>query len=624
MRRLTRPLLVAGLLAALLPPAAQAGRAQVGIGMSTWATTDLDGATASGQSWRDGTLLQTASDAAAPPAKDWATVSQRVDGVARSTAARAEVQAQAQLRSSGQPFSGDGMVAADVGAGTLALQWRSSLAQEAGTPREGFARGHAFAELWESFEVVYPITRAAPVRVTLSLQLSGLLDGNSGRAVDLAGVEAYLQLAGVDTGENHFALDPVWRSEASVAGTELRFAGPLLSNGCSVARGVCSGFVSVYAALDLRGRTPGAAADAWQTARAPLDLSFAGQLALQVDDGVRLVRGEVLDALPDVAWAQVSSVPEPGTALVMLAGLAGLAGLALPRRRARWWRVPGTVALVLAAGLPGLAQAGTWQLTATARSQAISSLPLPGEAQVDPQSLDFLNRRGAAALQRLDTHADTAHGSATGLFLGRIGLLKAYAAADYARCCIDGRTVLMGYGDAAVQGRFYDEVLVGGAGLAPGTPVSYQLQLRVSGTVSSPSFESGGFLSAVALAEARLRDISSGQAVDFSWDAARQATGVYTLTLATAVGHTLSIQGMLYAGASVSAGALTARSAEVDFYHSAGYSLAPSVAGLTTIGASGTDFLAPVPEPATAAAMLLGLVLLAGLSRVRRSGPRAS
>ena len=318
------------LITTLLPLAAHAGRAQVGIGMGTWANTDLDGASASGQSWRDGVLLQTASDAAAPPAKDWATVALQVDGVARSTSARAEVQAQAQLRSSGQPFSGNGMVAADVDAGTLALQWRSSLAQDAGTPREGFARGHPYAELWETFEVVHAIDRAAPVDVALSLRLSGLLDGHGGRATDLAGIEAYLHLAGVDTGESHLALAPVWRSEAGVNGAVIQFSGPLLSNGCSVARGVCSGFVGVYAGLDLRGRTPGAAADAWQTARAPLDLSFTGQLALQVSDGVTLVRGDVRDPLSGVAWARVSSVPEPATAASLLAGLL----LLLWRRRA--------------------------------------------------------------------------------------------------------------------------------------------------------------------------------------------------------------------------------------------------------------------------------------------------
>jgi hypothetical protein len=309
------------LLAAFVPLTANAGRAQVGIGMSTWATTDLDDATASGQSWRDGAPLQTVSDAAALPAKDWATVALEVDGVMRSTSAEAEVQAQARLRGSGQVFSGNGRVASNVDAGTLMLQWHSSLAQDAGPSREGFARGHPYAELWETFEVIYPIERVAPVEVMLSLRLSGLLDGNDGRVTDLAGVEAYLYLSGVDTGESHLRLDPVWRAETSVADSVIRYAGPLQSNGCNVTSGLCSGLVGVYAALDLRGRTPGAAADAWQTARAPLDLTFAGQLALQVSDGVTLVRGDVLDVLPAVAWAQVSSVPEPSTAASLLAGL---------------------------------------------------------------------------------------------------------------------------------------------------------------------------------------------------------------------------------------------------------------------------------------------------------------
>lgn len=289
--------------------------------MGTWATTDLEEATASGQSWRDGSLLQTVSDAAALPAKDWASVALQVDGVVRSNSAEAEVQAKARLRGSGQAFSGNGRVASDVDAGTLALQWHSNLAQDSGTSREGFARGHPYAELWETFEVIFPIERVAPVEVTLSLQLTGLLEGNDGRVTDLAGVEAYLYLSGVNTGESHLPLDSVWRTEAGVAGSVIRYAGPLLSNGCNVATGLCSGLIGVYAGLDLRGRTPGAAADAWQTARAPLDLTFAGQLALQVSDGVTLVRGDVSDVLPAVAWAQVSSVPEPSTAASMLVGL---------------------------------------------------------------------------------------------------------------------------------------------------------------------------------------------------------------------------------------------------------------------------------------------------------------
>ena len=264
--------------------------------------------------------------------------------------------------------------------------------------------------------------------------------------------------------------------------------------------------------------------------------------------------------------------------------------------------------LAVAAMLPGPAQA-TYQLTATARSHATFSLPLPGDSDTDAQNLNLLNQPAAATLQRLDTAASVPDGSATGLFLGRIGLLKAHATSGYARCCVDGATLLLGQADAAVQGSFYDEVLVGGAGLAAGTPVVYQLSLRISGTVSSPSFESGGNLSATALADARLRDTRSGQQVSLSWDAARQATGVYTLSLATAVGNTLSIQGMLSAGTLVNAGAVIARSAEVDFVSAAAFDLTPSVAGLNTVGASGTDFLAPVPEPATVLLWLAGPVV---------------
>ncbi|URI07447.1 hypothetical protein MW290_02165 [Aquincola tertiaricarbonis] len=270
-------------------------------------------------------------------------------------------------------------------------------------------------------------------------------------------------------------------------------------------------------------------------------------------------------------------------------------------------------ALALVAALLPLSAHATYQLTATSNARTVSFLPAPGGTDTDAQNLNFFNQPGATTLQRLDSFATADHGNATARFQGRIGLLKAYAESNYARCCIEGTTVLLGGANATVQGSFYDEVLVGGDGLAVGTPVSYQLVLRLSGTVSNPSFESGANLYAVAMAEARLRDSSSGQEVSLKWDAAEQATGLYTLTLATAVGHTLSIQGMLFADTHVEAGAVIGRHAEVDFYHSAGYNLAPSVAGLNTIGASGTDFLAPVPEPATTLLWCSGLAALAVL-----------
>lgn len=328
-----RPAALCVLVACLLPLGAQAGRAQAGIGITTWSNTNLDDAVASGQSWRDGQALETVSDAANPPDKDHATVSLFVGSGARNSSAQAEVQAQARLRSNGEAFSGHGRVGSDLDAGTLALQWHSNRAQEPGTPREGFARGYPFAELWETFEVVYPITRAEPVQVSLSLLLQGGLTGVDPADPLRPGIEAYLWLGGVDTGEFHDPLSPVWRSESSEPGAVLGYEGALQSSGCSVALGVCSGFFNLYAALDLRGRVTGALPDDWQTARAPLDLLFTGQLALQVSNGVTLVRGDVLDPLPDVNWAQVSSVPEPASAASLLAGLLAVAAAAAAHGR---------------------------------------------------------------------------------------------------------------------------------------------------------------------------------------------------------------------------------------------------------------------------------------------------
>jgi len=615
--------LATGLAVGLLPATALAGRAQVGIQMGTYANTDLDSATASGQSWRDGQPLQALSDAAALPFKDWASVSLRVDSGTRSNMARAEVQAQAQLRGSGQLFSGDGMVASDVGAGTLALQWRSDLARDLaapqGLPREGYARGYPFSELWETFEVVYPIDRLAPVQVSLTMVLDGRLDGNVGGAGPQTGVEAYLSLGGVDTGENHLWLDPIWRSETSVNGTQLTFSGALQSTGCSVVRNLCSGFVSLYAALDMRGRLPGAGPDSWQPAQAPVDLSFSAQLALQVSDGVTLVRGDVSDALPAVGWAQVTSVPEPGSLALMLAGLTGLA--CYPRRRVRG-RTVGWAAVALCALWPAVGSAQTWQLSASLLANAIQFSPGPGVTVSHVDNLSLLNLPSANQLQLRSEFSQTPVGGvADARFAGQIGLLKAFAAASNPYCCdLLGHTLTSGYTNATVEGRFYDTVLVQGAGLAVGTPVSYRIDLDISGSLSRPAFEMGGFLSVDGLAEVRLRDLTSFADVSLSWNAAKDAPGRYALTLNTQVGHSLGVSGMLYAGAYVSSYAQLGRSAEADFYHSAAYSLAPSVAGLNTVGASGHDFLAPVPELSTWAAMLLGLATLGGLARIRRCG----
>lgn len=253
-----------------------------------------------------------------------------------------------------------------------------------------------------------------------------------------------------------------------------------------------------------------------------------------------------------------------------------------------------------ATGMPGTAQAAAYGLSGYVYTE-VTTFPAGdikrGDVWLDGDPL-------AASLQAVDRTAQLSLDSvATGRFLGQIGLLKVYAGATYPK---NGD----GLATATAQGSFYDEIQVKGAGLAVGTPVSYRLDFSISGSVlgvqPDPTF--GAF----AAASMSLQDYVTGKSVFMNWDNRKNSTGVYSLTLNTAVGHPLLINAVLQVGARVQGNSLNARFAEADFYHSAVYTLTPSVTGLNVVGLSGHDFTATaVPEPSSWALMALGLTAVA-------------
>lgn len=261
----------------------------------------------------------------------------------------------------------------------------------------------------------------------------------------------------------------------------------------------------------------------------------------------------------------------------------------------------GLVALVL----PGAAHAAAYGLSANVITE-VTNFPAGDRKN---GSLDLHGEPLAGSLQAIDRTAQLGPGAvATGRFLGSTGLLKAYAGASYP---LHGD----GLASSTVTSSFYDTILVSGAGLAVGTPVSYRLDFSISGSVlgAQPDPTFGAF----ATSSLWMRDESTGRAVALNWDNRQNATGLYSLTLNTTVGHSLFLFADLKAGARVQGNSLNARSAQADFYHSAHYALTPSVAGLNIVGLSGHDYtVSAVPEPSSWALMALGL----GWVAVRRRG----
>ena len=258
--------------------------------------------------------------------------------------------------------------------------------------------------------------------------------------------------------------------------------------------------------------------------------------------------------------------------------------------------------------LPTLAQAQAWELKGYTTVAAASVAPGLEQGN-DSQRFDVY---GAQALQAQSLNIAVTlsdGGQARARVIGALGTLKAFASAAYpAAPHAQGQS----NGHAAVS--FLDTITVQGAGLAVGTPVSYRVDFAISGNITPALGPNTGPTFAMAGALVRLLDTSSNQRVQLDWNPRFLPGGLYSLTLATEVGHQLVLSGFLTADATANSGTPLGgpTSAVADFEHSAYFNLAPSVAGLNTVGLSGHDFaVTAVPEPATWLSLLAGLGLLA-------------
>ncbi len=278
-------------------------------------------------------------------------------------------------------------------------------------------------------------------------------------------------------------------------------------------------------------------------------------------------------------------------------------------------------ACALAVGLLSahtLASAQGYFLKGSVRAVAATSWPPPSLLDQHTDSVNWVNLPPAAQHNAIQASASMGNGgSATARFLGSVGSLKAYATAESPYGVnAGGTTIFQGGANAQSVGSFYDTVMVSGAGLALGTPVSYTINFSISGSVSPEIFLLGG-PGADAAARVEMFDLQGLGGKTFNWQIKNQPVGLYSLTVATQVGHTLGITGSLEVSAAISTGTTAARSVTADFYHSALYTLVPSVVGLNTVGASGYNFLTPVPEPSSWALFGGGLLALGWLQRRR-------
>lgn len=315
-------------LALLAPAGALAdGRAQAGASLGIYSTWDLAAdSSVTGTGWRDGAVVQTLDVVNDNPSGNI----QVYDGKQR---ARVELQAQGTLLqvdgAPGLPVSGLRRVDSDLEAGTLRLQSQSSFVASPAPldNRLAYAQGHPFAEMFQGFDVRWAKDHVGPVALQLSLTLDGVVLRNDGSDGWMAGLGVYMNLGNVATGlpPLAFPIEPVARYETGVSNQTISFGGGFINSQCPAMADYCESFVNVYAAIDLRGRSLADGSIDYSKGAAS-DFDFSAQLTLTSSPGVNLLRIDNLgQVLPNYAWVNPAPVPEPGSALLLAAGLAGLA-----------------------------------------------------------------------------------------------------------------------------------------------------------------------------------------------------------------------------------------------------------------------------------------------------------
>lgn len=274
---------------------------------------------------------------------------------------------------------------------------------------------------------------------------------------------------------------------------------------------------------------------------------------------------------------------------------------------------------LVASLLPGLAAAQTHEVRGSAMATAYQLAPAEDITR-SPSFIFSAPQPGASLPQTANGEVLLSNGArAQATVTASMGTLKAYTHAAYAYS-----TSITGMAAANASVTFNDTVLVQGAALPLGTPVSYRFDLSVDASfqqlLGTPGSDSN-FVYALATTLLRVLDTTSQEQAQFVWDPRQQPNGLYSVFINTQVGRRLYLTGNIQATAQATSYGvpLSPHTATADLGHTALYYLVPSVAGLNTTGLSGHDYVAAaVPEPATWLLMALGV---AGIA-VRRCARR--